>query len=151
VRSLETSKGSGEITKRQLSRALAQGWSRATSYDPAHWSEQNSAWGQCAVSALIVQDLLGGQLLLGKINGIEHYWNRLADDRELDFTRDQFEHVESLDGPTCADRDHVLSFPDTRRRYRRLRRSVLAHLKAWSTATRELKVRTRNAQFRRAF
>ncbi len=144
MRSLGTSKGSGEITKRQLSRALAQGWSRATSYDPAHWSEQNSAWGQCAVSALIVQDLLGGQLLLGKINGIvEHYWNRLADYTELDFTRDQFEHVASLDSPRCADRDYVLSFPDTRRRYRRLRRSVLAHLKGWSSATREPKARTK--------
>ena len=150
MRSFRTSKGDGGITKRQLSRALAQAWSRATSYDPAHWSEQNSALGQCAVSALIVQDLLGGQLLLGKINGVEHYWNRLTDDRELDFTRDQFEEIESFDGPTCADRDYVLSFPGTRRRYRRLRRSVLANLKAWSSATREPKVRTRKTQLRQA-
>ena len=140
----------GQVTERELSQALAKGWSRATSYDPAHWSEQNPAWGQCAVSALIVQDLLGGHLLVAKINGIEHYWNRLTDYKELDLTKHQFEHIQSVDGPTHADRDYVLLFPDTRRRYRQLRRSVLAHLKAWSHAGHDQKVSARSAQFRQA-
>src|ERR1700724_3464771 len=42
---------------------LAQAWSRDTSSDAEHWSASNPAWGQCAVTALIVQDLLGGHLL----------------------------------------------------------------------------------------
>jgi hypothetical protein len=150
VHLFKTPKGSAEITEDELSRTLVQGWSRATSYDSARWCEQNPALGQCAVSALIVQDLLGGQLLVGKVNGIEHYWNLLTDNRELDLTKHQFEHIESFEGPTYADRGYVLSFPNTRRRYRQLRRSVLAHLKAWSDTVREQKVSTRDTRFRQA-
>jgi hypothetical protein len=148
VRSFRKPNRTREITERELSVALTRGWSRTTSYDPARWSENNSAWGQCAVSALIVQDLWGGELLLGKINGIEHYWNRLSENKEIDFTRSQFDHIESLEGPMYVDRDYVLSFPATRRRYRQLRRSVLSHLKAWSNAVREPKVPARSPQLR---
>jgi hypothetical protein len=116
------------VTEKDLANALAKSWTRATSYDPAHWSRENSAWGQCAVSALVVQDLLGGHLLSGRINGIEHYWNRLADNTEIDLTRTQFKDVESIDGIRYADREYVLSFPQTRRRYYRLLQNVMNHL-----------------------
>jgi hypothetical protein len=112
----------------KVSAALSQSWSLETSYDPAGWSEHNSAWGQCAVSALIVQDLLGGELLVGKVNGIEHYWNELPDGRQVDLTKHQFGRIASLEGPSQVSREFVLSFPETRTRYERLRRRVLARL-----------------------
>ncbi len=110
----------------ELSAALARSWSQETSHDPSGWSEHNSAWGQCAVSALIIQDLLGGELLVGKVNGVEHYWNELSDGREVDLTKHQFGHITSFEGPSRVSREFVLSFPDTRSRYERLRRRVLA-------------------------
>ena len=57
-----------KVSEGELSRVISTGWSRETSYDPPNWSGLNSAWGPCAVSALIVQDLLGGELLVGKVN-----------------------------------------------------------------------------------
>ena len=122
-----------ESVESKVSAALCQSWSLETSYDPAGWSEHNSAWGQCAVSALIVQDVMGGELLVGKINGVEHYWNELPDGRQIDLTRHQFGKIASLEGISHASRECVLSFPDTRSRYERLRRRVLARLSETSS------------------
>jgi hypothetical protein len=119
-----------KINEADLSKALARSWNRNTSYDPSGWSEDNAAWGQCAVSALIVQDFLGGSLLVGEVNGVEHYWNLLPDNRDLDLTRHQFGSIQSLKGPFHAQRDFMLSFPDTRKRYERLRRILLNELKS---------------------
>src|SRR5215210_2360858 len=46
-------------------------------------------------AALVVQDILGGDLILAEvhINGVKdgnHYWNRLPGGTEVDLTRDQF-------------------------------------------------------------
>ena len=46
--------------------------------------------GQCAVTALVVQDHCGGSILSGEVNGIPHYWNRLPTNEELDLTLRQF-------------------------------------------------------------
>ena len=46
--------------------------------------------GQCAVTALVVQDFLGGELIRAFVCGESHYWNRLPDGSELDLTADQF-------------------------------------------------------------
>lgn len=151
MRAAGKTNASAGITECALSRALAQSWSRDTSYDPDGWSEQNPSWGQCAVSALIVQDLLGGELLVGKVNGIEHYWNRITGDRELDLTKDQFGYTQNLGGPILAQREYVLSFADTRRRYSQLRRRVLAHLKALCETAVEHTVSSSSTQFKQAF
>jgi hypothetical protein len=111
-----------------LERAFVRSWSRETSYDPENWSKLNSAWGQCAVTALIIQDLLGGDLIVGEVNGVPHYWNRLTPRRRVDLTAQQFgPEIKRTKGKKC-DREFVLSFPDTIRRYRRLRTSVLQKL-----------------------
>ncbi len=65
------------------------------------WLPDNPAREQCGVTALVVQDVLGGDLVLGEvqIDGVRvgaHYWNRLPDGAELDLTAGQFgpgEHV----------------------------------------------------------
>jgi hypothetical protein len=58
---------------RELERALEVAWERTTSADPDRWSPQNPAWGQCAVTALIVQDHYGGELRRGIVDDISHY------------------------------------------------------------------------------
>lgn len=117
------------ISESEVAGALARAWRRDTSYDPDGWSRQNPSWGQCAVSALIIQDLLGGDLLLGKVNGLEHYWNKIGRNKQLDVTKGQFGSIRSFEGPFSVTREFVLSFPDTSRRYQRLRERVLAQLK----------------------
>lgn len=84
--------------------AVRAGWS-AASCDPvdlADWSPENPARGQCGVTALVVQDHLGGELMIGDVvhadgtrQGV-HYWNRLPDGREVDLTWEQFVDGERL-------------------------------------------------------
>lgn len=124
-----------KIATAEISSAISSSWERGTSFDPSGWSKSNPAWGQCAVSALVVQDLLGGDLLVGKVNGIDHYWNVLPNKRELDFTRQQFGAVKSLQGPRIITREFVLSFKETHRRYRRLRSKVLEKLQTQTRAS----------------
>lgn len=102
-----------------LLRAIASSWSADTSNDPQLWSPDNPALGQCAVTALVVQDYLGGGLLRGMVGEVSHYWNALPGGSELDLTRQQFENP-SLQGVSPRSRDYVLSNVDTRRRYHAL-------------------------------
>ncbi|MGV9881660.1 YunG family protein [Streptomyces sp. NPDC003006] len=59
------------------------------------WPPQNPARGQCGVTALVLNDLLGGELVLGEVHvdGVRvdyHWWNRLGAGLEIDLTREQF-------------------------------------------------------------
>ena len=78
---------------------------RATPSINARWSEANPAWGQCASTALVVQDLLGGSLMMADVHGADgtpagvHYWNRLVGGLELDLTREQFRDGEIIGEP----------------------------------------------------
>lgn len=103
---------------------LSPAWTSETSSDAAHWSEGNRAWGQCAVTALIVQDMFGGELLRSKVENISHYWNRLPSGEEIDLTRQQFGETVVLQGIETRTREYVLGFPDTRRRYKTLLRRL---------------------------
>jgi hypothetical protein len=94
------------------------------------WQADNPGRGQCGMTALVVQDLLGGDLILAEvhIDGSKdgnHYWNRLADGTEVDLTADQFLPHEVIVNPQVVDRP-----PDAPRRFREqyelLRDRVLA-------------------------
>jgi hypothetical protein len=69
----------------------------------AHGRPGDPARGQCGATALVVQDLLGGDLLVGDVlHGSErlgvHYWNRLEDGEVLDLTSGQFVKGEEVTG-----------------------------------------------------
>lgn len=104
----------------EFARAVASAWCRETSVDPEGWSPANPAWGQCAVTALVVQDLAGGTLVRSDVEGLSHYWNRLADGTEIDLTRSQFPNNVVIGHGDERTRDYVLSFPATVRRYNTL-------------------------------
>jgi hypothetical protein len=97
--------------------ALRLAWSRATSADPDGWSQHNPALGQCAVSALIVQDFFGGDLLRADVGGAGHYWNRLPDGSSIDLTIEQFGEVAKIGIEEERPRSYVMSFASTQRRY----------------------------------
>lgn len=103
-----------------------------TSADPEHWIEDNPLWGHCAVVALIVQDFYGGTLMRGSLSHIpkyaflrSHFWNKLPDGREIDFTEEQYADLSfhDLKGEE-RDRESVLSHPDTVRRYNLLKQRL---------------------------
>ena len=52
------------VTLDELEQAIRAAWGRETSDDPDDWSETNTARGQCAVTALLVRELLGGDILV---------------------------------------------------------------------------------------
>jgi len=74
-----------------LKKALEKSWCKETCYPGLmdDWSEENPSLGQCAVTCLVVQDYLGGDILYCK--HLHHYWNEV-DGEEIDFTRDQFKN-----------------------------------------------------------
>src|SRR6202140_5179705 len=114
---------------RTLPAVFQECWSRETSYDPEKGTPENPTHGQCAITALVIQDLLGGDLLRAKGNGAEHYWNRLPDSRELDLTRDQFGSALTITAPDRVSREYVLSSSNTLRRYEQLSRLFMSALK----------------------
>lgn len=81
-----------------------EAWARATraSLELA-WSDETCApgsdratpsAGQCAATAVVVRDLIGGMFYSAKVNGISHWWNRVLTDThgwcDVDLTADQF-------------------------------------------------------------
>lgn len=99
------------LTLLELEAAIRSSWSPETCdpTDVALWSPSNPARGQCAVTALVVHDLIGGQLLEAEVlhpDGAPqgfHYWNRLAG-LDVDLTREQFTSEELVQEPRIIDR-----------------------------------------------
>ncbi len=86
-------------------------WGKDTC-DPADrpdWRPDNPARGQCGVTSLVLNDLFGGDLVLGEVRvagertGV-HYWNRFGAGVEVDLTRDQFGPAESVVGAEVVQR-----------------------------------------------
>lgn len=75
-------------------------------HEDQDWHPGNPARGQCGPTALVVNDLLGGELILGEVYAGDapagyHHWNRLPDGREVDLTADQFHEGEVVVGATA--------------------------------------------------
>ena len=65
------------------------------------WTPQNPARDQCGMTGLVVQNILGGALIIGEVHVGDvqvghHYWNRLPDGSEVDLTADQFRPDEEV-------------------------------------------------------
>jgi hypothetical protein len=84
----------------EIDSAIRASWAADTcSADDAArvpWTTDNPAWGHCDVTALVLHDLLGGELMLGDVHhdGEQHgyhWWNRLTTGIEIDLTREQFQ------------------------------------------------------------
>jgi hypothetical protein len=76
------------------------------------------------VTALIVQDHLGGSIRRGQMVNGSHYWNQLSDGDEVDFTLEQFSAAPRFLSVCEVSRDYILSFSATSERYARLRARV---------------------------
>src|SRR6516225_7952146 len=70
----------------QIARALHKSWSLASA---RQWTAANPAAGQCNVTALLVHELFGGELLKTTLPEGNHFYNRIGG-RRYDFTDSQF-------------------------------------------------------------
>ena len=124
----------------QLRPILEAAWGPDTCYPNAseEWRPDNPAREQCGMTALVVQDLLGGDLILAEVHvdGAKvgyHYWNLLPDGTEVDLTADQFFPGEVVVGRQVQHRP-----PDAPRRFREqyelLRDRVVERLAAESAS-----------------
>ncbi|WP_163508386.1 YunG family protein [Fodinicola acaciae] len=123
------------LTLADLEGVVRASWGPDTC-DPADldsWRPDNPARGQCGVTALVLHDLLGGELILGEVHvtGAKvgyHYWNRFAGVVEVDLTREQFRAEEIVSGGKVVVRP---AGPPKRCReqYETLRDRVLASLR----------------------
>lgn len=110
-----------------IRKALQTAWSLETA---AQWTRENPASGQCNVTAVVIHDLFGGEILRTRLPEVWHYYNRINGQR-VDFTDRQFSAPGALfsapkrydDAPTT--RDAALEgIPD--REYDTLRTTLLA-------------------------
>jgi len=94
-----------EHTLAEVTVAIVASWSRETCYARDDYVERgrvgDRSRGQCGTTALVLNDFLGGDLIVadvfvdGQKDGV-HYWNRLPDGRAVDLTVNQFQANEIL-------------------------------------------------------
>lgn len=128
----------GEVNKFDLFQAISKSWVRETSADPEGWTPDNPAWGQCAVTALTVQDFLGGELVRLDLTGHNdpkisamrsHYFNKIGQ-AEPDISSGQFGDINRFyqfrfsQEISVRDRSYLLGNLDTTARYILLRYEV---------------------------
>jgi hypothetical protein len=100
------------VSRHGLETAIRAAWALDTCdpVDTNDWSQANPARGQCGSTALVIHDLLGGELLIAEVlrtdgshQGV-HYWNLLPDGTEIDLTREQFASNEVVQQPRIVQR-----------------------------------------------
>ena len=113
-----------------LKEAIRRSWSKETSNLPVEWTPKKSYLGQCAATALVVQDYKDGELLFALIGYDDfiygtHIWNRLLNGREIDFTREQYPNIpDYCFHGTVIKREEVLCNVETKERYVILKQQV---------------------------
>ncbi|MDX6666145.1 MAG: hypothetical protein QOG68_2351 [Solirubrobacteraceae bacterium] len=90
------------MTLAELETAIRAAWDRDTSDDPDEWTPEWPTRGQCAVTAHVVRELFGGEILVARVTpsiNEHHLWNRLPSGVELDLTLEQFRDGQLVGDP----------------------------------------------------
>jgi hypothetical protein len=122
------------VTLSQLQHAIENAWTQETSHTPLLWTDSNPSLGQCAVTSLVVQDYLGGEILWSKVLmkddvSISHYFNVIKGE-VIDLTRKQFPidvvipNGSEKMGQFASTREYMLSDQSTQVRYVQLKNCV---------------------------
>ena len=115
----------------QLEDAIRSSWSLDTADPENDWTPENPSCGQCDITSLVVDDLLGGELLgadvyLGGERVEGHMWNRLPTGTEVDLTREQFTRGQVIGEPIARQRTPAIADPSHPRYHRYEQYLVLA-------------------------
>ncbi len=113
----------------QVRDALVKAWSLETA---VQWTEENPASGQCNVTAAVIFDLFGGEILRTRLPEVWHYYNRI-DGARYDLTDSQFtapgarfDAPESYDDEASSREAAMRTIPQ--REYDTLKGALLKHL-----------------------
>lgn len=104
---------------------IKNNWCQETAH-PAYasrWSKDNPSAGQCLVTALLIQDELGGDIYDCKVGRSRHFYN-VVNGEKIDLTFDQFPAGSECKDDRIRDRKSLLSNADTRQRYELLKELV---------------------------
>jgi hypothetical protein len=90
-----------------LESAIRSAWSAETSCDPSGWTAENPSYQHCDVTAWVVSDYLGGEIVVSGVvrDGARvdrHVWNRLSSGLHVDLTREQFRDGELFEAPVVV-------------------------------------------------
>ncbi|WP_455685170.1 YunG family protein [Sutcliffiella horikoshii] len=109
------------INEKNLIDVLFESWSKTTS---SKWCPENPAKGQCGVTALVVQDFLGGEIVKTLMPKGWHFYNKV-DGIRYDYTSSQFDKgVHYSDIPS----NRAEAFQDTNlEQYLTLKQNVLSY------------------------
>ncbi|MDX6347334.1 MAG: hypothetical protein QOF84_2124 [Streptomyces sp.] len=118
----------------ELDNALRSSWAADTCSpdNQADWHPRNPAWGHCDITALIVNDIFGGDLIVGEVHlkGDQHgfhWWNRVPSGVELDLTHEQFQRGQTVIATRVVERP-LGPLPRRWNEYLLLRKRVIEHL-----------------------
>jgi len=124
------------LTLKEIEAALEASWAADTcspdDLERAGWSPANPAWGHCDVTALLLNDVFGGDLMVGKVFAGDqqqgyHSWNRLDSGVEIDLTRSQFQAGQRIVGAEVVKRP-LDRRPRRHDEYLLLRKRIEVHL-----------------------
>lgn len=118
-----------------IEHAVRASWSAETCTPEyrSRWTGDNPARDQCGVTAMVLNDLLGGELIRGEVHvdgeRVDyHWWNRLGEGVEIDLTREQFGPEEKVVGGEVIPRPPFAEWRRLHEEYTLLRERVLAEL-----------------------
>lgn len=74
---------------KDIEKCLIKCWSIKTS---SKWTKENPYKGQCGVTAIVINDLVGGKILKTRVGNQWHYYNLINGERK-DYTSKQFDQV----------------------------------------------------------
>lgn len=101
-----------KFTLSQIQKAIEKSWSKETAYFDFLWCKNNNSKssGQCQVTALLIQELLGGDILYSHVidnDDFDHYWNKIGN-IEIDLTSKQFRKGTVFVKPKILSRSQVI-------------------------------------------
>lgn len=114
----------------KLTNAIKMSWGKDTAYreDAEKWSSDNPSIGQCAVTALIINDFYGGKIYSGiSKDGITHFWNKIYGIK-IDLTKNQFKDTKKFTDQKQWEKDELMNSGNVQERYKLLKRRVDSYL-----------------------
>lgn len=130
------------LTIEQLKTALSKTWNKETSNTPDKWRKNKPSTGQCAITALIVNDYFGGIIIRGEFSNKEsHYWNLVGED-VVDLTRDQYKEEISFETLGKRSRDYILKDKSSKKRYEKLKALLMETLNSSTTNEGQEEIKT---------
>ncbi len=122
-----------KLTLKQLEKTIKSSWGRDTCHYKFLWDDKTlpDSAGHCRVVALIVQDYFGGEILYSYVKENpkwDHYWNKLENGNEIDFTKDQFSKKVKFIKPKTISRKEALKSKIAQKGYNLLKKRVVRKL-----------------------